>query len=43
MCSPELSLKDQGNEVFKKGNYLKAAAIYSKAIKEDGENAVLFR
>ncbi|GFR49295.1 hypothetical protein Agub_g11317 [Astrephomene gubernaculifera] len=36
------SYKDQGNEEFKKENYLKAAALYTKAIKEDPQNAVLF-
>ncbi len=39
----ELSLKDQGNEEFKKGGYLKAAALYTKAIKEDPSNHVLYR
>ena len=37
------SLKDQGNEEFHVGNFLKAAALYSKALKEDPGNAVLFR
>lgn len=36
------SLKDQGNAEFKKGNYLKAAALYTRAIKEEPENAVLY-
>ncbi|KAI3459416.1 hypothetical protein Pfo_016079 [Paulownia fortunei] len=31
----EISLKDQGNEFFKAGNYLKAAALYTQAIKQD--------
>ncbi|KAF2290157.1 hypothetical protein GH714_003759 [Hevea brasiliensis] len=29
------SLKDKGNEFFKAGNYLKAAALYTQAIKLD--------
>lgn len=37
------SLKEQGNEEFKKGEFLKAAATYTKAIKEDPQNAVLYR
>ncbi|KXZ55488.1 hypothetical protein GPECTOR_2g1037 [Gonium pectorale] len=36
------SFKDQGNEEFKKENYLKAAALYTQAIKEDPKNAVLY-
>lgn len=36
------SLKDQGNEEFKKENYLKAAALYAQAVKEDPQNAVLY-
>jgi Flp pilus assembly protein TadD len=36
-------LKDQGNEEFRQGNYLKAAALYTKAIKEEPQNAVLYR
>jgi hypothetical protein len=36
------SLKDQGNELFKQGDYLKAAAVYTKAIKET-PSAVLYR
>lgn len=38
-----VSLKDQGNAQFKAAQYLKAAATYSKAIKEDPSNATLFR
>lgn len=37
------SFKDQGNDEYKAGNWLKAAALYSKAIKEDPSNAVLYR
>ncbi|GAQ89461.1 hypothetical protein KFL_005260010, partial [Klebsormidium nitens] len=37
-----VSLKDQGNAHFKAAQYLKAAATYSKAIKEDPDNATLF-
>ena len=38
-----MSFKDQGNEEYKRGNWLKAAAMYTKGIKEDPENAVLYR
>lgn len=37
------SLKDQANAAFKEQQYLKAAALYTKAIKLDPQNAVLFR
>ena len=37
------SLKDQGNAEFKAGSYLKAAATYTKAIKDDSSNHVLYR
>ncbi|GJM95217.1 hypothetical protein PR202_ga11927 [Eleusine coracana subsp. coracana] len=37
------ALKDQGNEQFKAGNYLKAAALYTQAIKLDPDNATLYR
>ena len=36
-------LKAAGNDLFKEGKFLKAAATYSRAIRLDGENAVLFR
>lgn len=36
-------LKEEGNVEFKKGNFLKAAGIYTKAIREDPDNAVLYR
>ncbi|TVU49192.1 hypothetical protein EJB05_00490 [Eragrostis curvula] len=36
------ALKDQGNEQFKSGNYLKAAALYTQAIKLDPDNATLY-
>lgn len=39
----EISLKDQGNEFFKAGNYLKAAALYTQAIKKDPSNPTLYR
>lgn len=39
----ELSLKEQGNEFFKAGNYLKAAALYTQAIKKDPSNPTLYR
>ncbi|CAI9118398.1 OLC1v1019963C1 [Oldenlandia corymbosa var. corymbosa] len=38
----EASLKDQGNEFFKSGNYLKAAALYTQAIKKDPDNPTLY-
>ncbi|KAG9451930.1 hypothetical protein H6P81_004834 [Aristolochia fimbriata] len=37
-----VSLKDQGNEFFKAGNYLKAAAVYTQAIKKDPSNPTLY-
>lgn len=39
----EKSLKDKGNDFFKAGNYLKAAALYTQAIKLDPSNATLYR
>lgn len=39
----EKSLKDKGNEFFKAGNFLKAAALYTQAIKLDPSNATLYR
>ncbi|KAJ3674739.1 hypothetical protein LUZ60_005355 [Juncus effusus] len=36
------SLKDQGNELFKAGNYLKAAAVYTQAIKLEPKNHTLY-
>ncbi|XP_010522519.1 PREDICTED: STI1-like protein [Tarenaya hassleriana] len=38
----EKSLKDKGNELFKAGNYLKAAALYTQAIKLDPSNPALY-
>ncbi|XP_076912563.1 uncharacterized protein LOC143570936 [Bidens hawaiensis] len=38
----EVSLKDQGNQFFKAGNYLKAAALYTQAIKKDPSNPTLY-
>ena len=37
------ALKDQGNAQFKSGSYLKAAALYTQAIKLDPDNAALYR
>ncbi|XP_031478389.1 uncharacterized protein LOC116249300 [Nymphaea colorata] len=37
-----VSLKDEGNRFFKAGNYLKAAALYTQAIKADPSNATLY-
>ena len=42
-CAFMSSLKDQGNAEFASEQYLKAAATYTKAIKQDPENAVLYR
>lgn len=42
MTKAEPSLKDQGNSFFKAGNYLKAAAIYTQAIKQDPSNPTLY-
>ena len=39
----EMSLKDKGNEYFKAGNFLKAAALYTQAIKHDPSNSALYR
>lgn len=36
------TLKDQGNALFKAGNFLKAAAVYTQAIKADPSNATLY-
>lgn len=41
--SPSAALKDEGNTHFKAGNFLKAAALYTQAIKKDPENAALYR
>lgn len=41
--SEQKSLKDKGNEFFKAGNYLKAAALYTQAIKQDPSNPTLYR
>lgn len=35
--------KAEGNVEFRKKNYLKAAALYTKGIKADPTNAVLYR
>ena len=40
---PSLTIKEQGNAQFKDKKYLKAAALYTKAIKEDPKNAALYR
>ena len=36
------TFKDQGNAEYKAKNYLKAAGLYTKGIKEDPDNAVLY-
>lgn len=38
----DASLKDQGNAFFKAGNYLKAAVLYTQAIKLDPSNPTLY-
>ncbi|XP_028771585.1 LOW QUALITY PROTEIN: stress-induced-phosphoprotein 1-like [Neltuma alba] len=38
----KMSLKDQGNEFFKSGKYLRAAALYTQAIKQDPSNPTLY-
>ncbi|KAK9829175.1 hypothetical protein WJX72_004328 [[Myrmecia] bisecta] len=42
MCEGISGYKEQGNEEFRKGNYLKAAAAYTKGLKDDSQNAVLY-
>lgn len=37
------SHKDQGNDFYKAEQWLKAAACYTKGIKEEPENTVLYR
>ena len=41
--SESAKLKEEGNAFYKAGEYLKAAAAYTKAIKADETNAVLYR
>ena len=41
--APSLTTKEQGNAQFKAKKYLKAAALYTQAIKEDPKNAALYR
>ena len=36
-----MSLREQGNAEFRKGNYLRAAALYSRGIKAEPENWTL--
>jgi tetratricopeptide (TPR) repeat protein len=36
-------LKEQGNTLFKEGDFLKAAAAYTKAIKQEPQSHVLYR
>lgn len=43
MTAAGTELKDQGNAEFNNGNFLKAAALYTQAIKADPDNAVLYR
>ncbi|EXB51145.1 Small glutamine-rich tetratricopeptide repeat-containing protein beta [Morus notabilis] len=38
----EKSLKEKGNEYFKAGNFLKAAALYTQAIKQDPNNPAFY-
>jgi tetratricopeptide (TPR) repeat protein len=49
-CSPAAAapaaapsgFREEGNEEFRRGNYLKAAAAYTKAMKEDPGSAALY-
>ena len=43
MSSSESDFKELGNLEYKKGAYLKAAAIYTRGLKADPSNAVLLR
>ena len=43
MSSGEPNFKQLGNEEFRKGAYLKAAALYTRGLKLDPGNAVLLR
>jgi hypothetical protein len=36
-------LREQGNEAFRSGDFLKAAAAYTRAIKASPDCAVLYR
>ena len=36
-------LREQGNAAFRNGDFLKAAAAYTRAIKSDPSNSVLYR
>ena len=42
-AKPPKSHKDQGNEYYKAEQWLKAAACYTKGIKEEPGNTVLYR
>lgn len=42
MATPGAAFKDEGNELFKAGEYLKAAAAYTKAIKAEPKNHVFY-
>eukprot|EP00271_Cylindrocystis_brebissonii_P018013 TRINITY_DN492_c0_g1_i1.p1 TRINITY_DN492_c0_g1~~TRINITY_DN492_c0_g1_i1.p1 ORF type:complete len:370 (+),score=92.77 TRINITY_DN492_c0_g1_i1:1404-2513(+) len=39
---PSPSLREQGNALFKAGNYLRAAVVYTQAIKEEPDNQALY-
>eukprot|EP00245_Coleochaete_scutata_P006768 TRINITY_DN21549_c0_g1_i1.p1 TRINITY_DN21549_c0_g1~~TRINITY_DN21549_c0_g1_i1.p1 ORF type:complete len:324 (+),score=72.67 TRINITY_DN21549_c0_g1_i1:59-1030(+) len=41
-AAPATSLREQGNALFKAGNYLKAAVVYTQALKEDPDNPALY-
>ena len=41
--STMVDLKEEGNKLFKEGDFLHAAAAYTKAIKQDPKNSVLYR
>jgi Flp pilus assembly protein TadD len=40
---PSDELREQGNDAFRSGDFLKAAAAYTRALKVDPGNAVLYR
>jgi hypothetical protein len=41
--TPLEDLREAGNVAFRNGDFLKAAACYTKALKAEPESAVLFR
>jgi tetratricopeptide (TPR) repeat protein len=41
-AAPSISYREQGNDEYRRGNYLRAAALYTKALKDDPECAALY-